>query len=677
MKIEEVIPLDYIFLAEFDIDEGCKMTLTYPEITDEKFSEELSTISALMVPDGSHMNPQEDYLFCLRMPHLNKSYYVMTMYKHMQKVGISRNTRVKALAFLSTSKHILALKPILNAGLNKIFFDEFGAYKIYPDQKNDKDVVIKKAIIHKMIHHTVEQLYTQIREQLKQAQFVEDAAYMEELFKGKYYNKILSYGIHQYARSSLTINLKLESLSVKSDDKPVTADELEAHEVSIDSQIDIKIPHYLTDNMIDDSGVSISWLISEFGSNVMLLFNALLTGQKILICHTVESMSSTLSQGHRTPSAGTIARYVLSLALLLSSMPEESFLLKRFYPYISILDQSYLETNGFVVGCTNPMMASQKNYDVLMDIVSKKVIFNQQNIEDILAVNDQDELFYNNYIKPFEDTYIHSNGKITHEEMHLRQAFYLYSKRFLDLTYFYHLQEKYVPDIRQYLVNLQKSKEQEKPSDTGLFSRFSSFIAGNSAKPYQSMLGQLREEQALKLLLCKKNVTFIEYARYMATKEKLKTLDLFNLQRIINGSSFQSLSHKLRASSKMGIDGKFSHFEYLSMRGEDYLEALQQIYDIMVCKEKEEGFIIKQLDIQVDVFKVNAVLSNFCSLTGGLEPLVQLLLHESELVQYYAYRLFVIFEVFPAGKTLLSNLNSFYLMVYGNKTKHLSTFDSF
>ncbi|CAN0090813.1 unnamed protein product, partial [Ectocarpus sp. 4 AP-2014] len=100
---------------------------------------------------------------------------------------------------------------------------------------------------------------------------------------------------------------------------------------------------------------SVTLLVNLFGQNVMAIYNAVLTGRRVIF----------VGYNH---AAGDVCKIVLAACALVSP-PLQQGILHRAYPYASLSDLSFLETPSYVAGVTNPMFETHPEWwDVLCQL---------------------------------------------------------------------------------------------------------------------------------------------------------------------------------------------------------------------------------------------------------------------------------------------------------------------
>ena len=119
-----------------------------------------------------------------------------------------------------------------------------------------------------------------------------------------------------------------------------------------DKPYKLSIPLYLSSDQIGD--LNFSRLLSVFRHDTMRIYSAILAGQRVLF----------VGHGH---AAKDVAQMVLSaVAMLCPALPG---LVRRAFPYTTLSDLSFLETKGFIAGCTNPMFSQKKTWCDLLCVL--------------------------------------------------------------------------------------------------------------------------------------------------------------------------------------------------------------------------------------------------------------------------------------------------------------------
>ncbi|KAI8338870.1 docking domain of Afi1 for Arf3 in vesicle trafficking-domain-containing protein [Chlamydoabsidia padenii] len=122
--------VQYILLAEFDIDKGASLTYQYPKETgtDEHI------LSELMLPDGAHLRAEDWTIFCLnqmipdpekeqvtRSTDDNPLLYVLNLVRTKHDATARRGAHVKAMAICTRHQFLHIYKPVLLLAMEKYF----------------------------------------------------------------------------------------------------------------------------------------------------------------------------------------------------------------------------------------------------------------------------------------------------------------------------------------------------------------------------------------------------------------------------------------------------------------------------------------------------------------------------------------------------------------------------
>ena len=111
----------------------------------------------------------------------------------------------------------------------------------------------------------------------------------------------------------------------------------------------VSIPLYFGSNQIGD--VNLSRFVTTFREQSLRVYSAILAHQRVMFV------------GH-AHAARDVAQMVLSAVAMLSSVLPD--VIHRAYPYVTLSDLSFLDCEGFIAGCTNPMFSQKQSWcDVL------------------------------------------------------------------------------------------------------------------------------------------------------------------------------------------------------------------------------------------------------------------------------------------------------------------------
>eukprot|EP00601_Ochromonadales_sp_CCMP2298_P016521 CAMPEP_0173222990 /NCGR_PEP_ID=MMETSP1142-20121109/3547_1 /TAXON_ID=483371 /ORGANISM="non described non described, Strain CCMP2298" /LENGTH=432 /DNA_ID=CAMNT_0014151121 /DNA_START=52 /DNA_END=1347 /DNA_ORIENTATION=+ len=294
--------VDYIVLAEFDIDTGSTVRHQYPStIPDYK----VDWFAEFMLPEGAHNRDVDyTYIFLNRdAPHVDQQFwskrelgetdkhllYGINLVKTRHDSSVRRGAIVKAMCLFSQYQFVEILKQPLDLALEKYF-----------DNPN--------------------------------------VSVLAELFDS----------LNAVSLAHLPRADALERSMMKRGPGPhnwyATVDYL-LH----DQRIPLRVPLYRSPDEVGD--IYCTLLVKTFGDQTMRIFHSILTKQRVLFV------------GHNH-AASEVAQMVLSATAMLA--PPMSSLIRRTFPYSNLSDLSFLEVPGYVAGVTNPMFQQhEKWWDLL------------------------------------------------------------------------------------------------------------------------------------------------------------------------------------------------------------------------------------------------------------------------------------------------------------------------
>ncbi|KAI8057382.1 docking domain of Afi1 for Arf3 in vesicle trafficking-domain-containing protein [Thamnidium elegans] len=381
--------VQYILLAEFDIDKGASLKYQYPNETgtDEHI------LSELMLPDGAHLRAEDWTIFCLNQltpdpdqdivkqvqSEENPLLYVLNLVRTKHDATARRGARVKAMAICTRHQYLHIYKPVLLLAMEKYFENPcmeileslYEAVNSMDLSRMPKFTWHERQILRASDNKTMfEEMF--IDESSNQQQPIEeDINIMEDtefskLRRGTYID--LASGNVREKIPALTkdrhfFETKIEYEGIKLPIKiPLTVNNEEVGDFSV-----IKLINTFTPNM--NSPGSLNPHHPHLDSNgpythpIMLLLNALLTQKRIVF----------LGYGH--PS-GEVANYVLAACALGSGC---GTVLKGFteraFPYTNLTSvDDLLKCPGFIAGVTNPTYEEHTSWwDVLCNIDTGKI----------------------------------------------------------------------------------------------------------------------------------------------------------------------------------------------------------------------------------------------------------------------------------------------------------------
>jgi len=157
----------------------------------------------------------------------------------------------------------------------------------------------------------------------------------------------------------------------------------------------VKMPLSIPKSLMCDevSGTSLSNLISKFRHGIVDIYNAVFTNRRIMFLgYQIETLSVCLC--------------CLSSSLLVT--PAQPGTLQRTYPYVCLTAMNFLETPGFIAGCTNPVFGQHDEWwDLLVDIKTGEVRKSKHYQEKLLELNTEgsdkdDALFFDNIVEEID-----------------------------------------------------------------------------------------------------------------------------------------------------------------------------------------------------------------------------------------------------------------------------------
>lgn len=161
------------------------------------------------------------------------------------------------------------------------------------------------------------------------------------------------------------------------------------------SQIPLRIPTLLQPEELKKS--SVTDLLRRFKGGLLSAFHALLNHERVVFL------------GHSQP-ADTVCLSVLSAPLLVC--PPMWHILERCFPYTTLNNLDFLQTDGFIAGTTNPIFESHPEWwDVLCDLDTGKVLLSATGANgrkcsiDPPRLSDVDEEFYEQVLSGLEARY--------------------------------------------------------------------------------------------------------------------------------------------------------------------------------------------------------------------------------------------------------------------------------
>ncbi|OQS07237.1 hypothetical protein THRCLA_00757 [Thraustotheca clavata] len=321
-----------VLYAEFDIDKGSTLRLSYPcglDVLEATVHRQTEFFADMMLPEGVH-NREEDYTVFF-IHEQDAVQYCLSVVKTKHDANVRRGARVKSVGICSPYQFCFAFRSLLDIAVEKLFELSLEApieaatqvlAKLY-DTINLVDVsgVVKSPVEMRLLKRTMcaKPLCGQVCISDESLVFSTCAQWDDKI-----------------------VPLKIKLCSTK-----------DQHEEGL---------------LID--------LIQRFGEQTMQIYNAVLTGSRIIML------------GYNLP-AGEVCSYVLSVSSLLC--PPLCGIVHRQFPYANLTDLAFLNVPGYIAGVTNPMFKGKKEWwDMLCDLSTGDIMTTQQQEKDDAESSDHD-----------------------------------------------------------------------------------------------------------------------------------------------------------------------------------------------------------------------------------------------------------------------------------------------
>ncbi|KAG1516564.1 hypothetical protein G6F47_007939 [Rhizopus delemar] len=374
--------VEYILLAEFDIDKGASLKYQYPAGT----GTDEHVLSELMLPDGAHLRAEDWTIFCLNqltpdpeqeVEQKSPLLYVLNLVRTKHDATARRGARVKAMAICTRHQYLHIYKPVLLLAMEKYFENPtIEILESLYEAVNSMDL----SRMPKFTWHERQILRASDNKTMFEEMFVdeeEEASDTEEIGEDE---EIEFNRQRRGTYIDLTSGNLREQIPSLSKDRHFFETKIKYEGIPLP----IKIP--LTVNPEEVGDFSVIKLINTFTPNVnhpgspnphhphldstgpythpiMLLLNALLTQKRIIFL------------GHGHPS-GEVANYVLAACALGSGCGTvlRGFT-ERAFPYTNLTSvDDLLKCPGFIAGVTNPTYEEHTSWwDVLCNISTGKI----------------------------------------------------------------------------------------------------------------------------------------------------------------------------------------------------------------------------------------------------------------------------------------------------------------
>lgn len=334
--------VDYIVVAEFDIDTGSTVRHLYPSnIPNYK----MDWFAEYMLPEGAHNRDSDfTYIFLNREnQHIDEELWIkpinlstdamnakseqdketatyflygLNLVKRKHDSSVRRGAVVKAMAIFSKYHFIEAFKKPLDLALEKYYLDQsVDVMKELYDTLNAIDITnlprpdfLEQSLMRRGVHY---ETITKLEKNSDQIQF-QPSSWVISL---------------PYSTSALP---SLEARAPEDSSVPPTTETSSPSSPSTkntqENIMNLSIPLYRTPDEVGD--LSISDLIRVFGDSTMRIYHAILTKQRVLF----------VGYNH---AAKDVGRMVLSAVSMVS--PPMTNIIRRTFPYATLSDLGFLE----------------------------------------------------------------------------------------------------------------------------------------------------------------------------------------------------------------------------------------------------------------------------------------------------------------------------------------------
>lgn len=333
--------IDYIVIAEFDIDTGSTVRHQYPSAIPSCTADWLAEN---MLPEGVH-NRSEDwtYMFlnrdCSRIDQRlsglapgapsqsgappDSFLYGINLVRNKKDDSVRRGAIVKAMAIFSRYSFVEAFRGPLIMALDQYyrcprietvrdFFNSLKAnipMQLIPSPSSTEQLLMRRGVVSApaATNHSVD-------------------AYHPDSWT--FSTRILMKFTNPVAVSPTSANS--ENAEVESE--------------TLEYTVPLSIPLYRGGEEVGDTDLLL--VLRLFGPELMRVFHGILTNQRILF----------VGYNH---AASDIAQILFSCVSLVIPPLIHNNILKRVFPYANLSDLSFLEHSGYIAGVTNPMFQSR------------------------------------------------------------------------------------------------------------------------------------------------------------------------------------------------------------------------------------------------------------------------------------------------------------------------------
>ncbi|KAG0750010.1 hypothetical protein G6F57_004179 [Rhizopus arrhizus] len=368
--------VEYILLAEFDIDKGASLKHQHP--TETGTDEHI--LSELMLPDGAHLRAEDWTIFCLNQltpdpdqqqivdeEHKSPLLYVLNLVRTKHDATARRGARVKAMAICTRHQYLHIYKPVLLLAMERYFENPtIEILESLYEAVNSMDL----SRMPKFTWHERQILRASDNRTMFEEMFMDSPEEYDDPVDDEVRKKFIDLSSGHTKRPRMLgkdrhfFETKIEYEGIKLPIKiPLTVNPEEVGDFSV-----IKLINTFTPNInhypgslnphhphLDTPG--------SYTHPIMLLLNALLTQKRIIFL------------GHGHPS-GEVANYVLAACALGSGCGTvlRGFT-ERAFPYTNLTSvDDLLKCPGFIAGVTNPTYEEHTSWwDILCNISTGKI----------------------------------------------------------------------------------------------------------------------------------------------------------------------------------------------------------------------------------------------------------------------------------------------------------------
>jgi len=341
--------VDYIVVAEFDIDTGSTVRHQYPTAIPSCSADWLAEN---MLPEGVH-NRSEDwtYMFlnrdCSRVDQrlsgivsqhsadansTDSFLYGISLVRNKKDDSVRRGAIVKAMALFSRYSFIEAFRGPLIMALDQYY--------------------------HAPCLGTVRDFFSSLRTNIPLAVIPRPTATEQLLMRRGVVaaQAAVNHAMEAYQPDAWTYSTKIlmkfsQSDTSTSSPTPGSGEQPE----TLEYRVPLSIPLYRTAEEVGDTDLFLA--LRLLGADIMRVFHAVLTKRRVLF----------VGYNH---AACDIAQVLFSCVSLVTPPLVHNHILRRVFPYANLSDLSFLEQDGYIAGVTNPMFQSRYEWWDLLCVLN-------------------------------------------------------------------------------------------------------------------------------------------------------------------------------------------------------------------------------------------------------------------------------------------------------------------